>query len=97
VVAGERGVQQSLVRFGRFAQLADERGVQVDRAPGLLGQRGQLQPQARVRVDPQHDLVGSALVGRERKAMRLLRSARHEKSPLEAQGRQGSASPVRQG
>jgi hypothetical protein len=58
MVAGDRGVQQALVRLRRFAQLADEGRVQVDRAPGLFGQRGQLQPQAGVRVDPQHDLVG---------------------------------------
>jgi hypothetical protein len=41
-VADERGVQEPLVRFRRSAQLAGERGVQVDRAPGLFGQRGQL-------------------------------------------------------
>jgi hypothetical protein len=41
-VADERGVQEPLVRFRRSARLADERGVQVDRAPGLFGQRGQL-------------------------------------------------------
>jgi len=58
MAADQRGVQQALVRFRWFAQLADERGVQVDGAPGVFGQRGQLQPQAWVRVDPQHDLVG---------------------------------------
>src|SRR5690242_15109494 len=67
MVAGQPGVQQPLVRFRGLAQLAGERGVQVDRAPGLPGQRGQLQPQARVRVDPQHDLVGlgSGRLGQE--------------------------------
>jgi len=30
----------------------------VNGAPGLFGQRGQLQPQALGRVDPQHDLIG---------------------------------------
>jgi hypothetical protein len=58
MVAGERGVQQALVRLRRFAQLADEPGVQVNGAPGLFGQRRQLQPQARGRIDPQHDLIG---------------------------------------
>src|SRR5262249_33849996 len=43
MVAGQPGVQQPLVRFRGLAQLAGERGVQVDRAPGLPGQRGQLQ------------------------------------------------------
>jgi hypothetical protein len=38
MVAGERGVQQALVRLRRFAQLADEPGVQVNGAPGLFGQ-----------------------------------------------------------
>jgi hypothetical protein len=58
MVADQRRVQQPLVRLGGLPQLAGERGVQVDGAPRLFGQRGQLQPQARVRVDPQHDLVG---------------------------------------
>ena len=57
VVAGHRGMQQHLVWLRRLAKLAGERGVQVDRAPELAGQRGQLQPQARVRVDSQDDLV----------------------------------------
>jgi hypothetical protein len=51
-------MQQHLVWLRRLAELAGERGVQVDRAPGLSGQGGQLQPQARVRVDSQDDLVG---------------------------------------
>src|SRR5580700_10007107 len=58
VVAGHRGMQQHLVWLRRLAELAGERGAQVDRAPGLSGQSGQLQPQARVRVDSQDDLVG---------------------------------------
>jgi hypothetical protein len=58
VVADHRGMQQGLVWLRRLAELAGERGVQMDRAPGPSGQSGQLQPQARVRVDSQDDLVG---------------------------------------
>jgi hypothetical protein len=61
MVAGERGVQQALVRLRRFTQLADEPGVQVNGAPGLFGQRRQLQPQARGRVDPQHDAASGLI------------------------------------
>jgi hypothetical protein len=57
VVADHRGMKQHRVWLQRLAQLAGERGAQVDRAPGLSAQSGQLQPQARVRVDPQDDLV----------------------------------------
>jgi hypothetical protein len=49
--------QQHLVWLRRLAELAGERGVQVDGAPGLSAQGGQLQPQARVRIDSQDDLV----------------------------------------
>ncbi|HEX4291373.1 MAG TPA: hypothetical protein VH021_20785, partial [Trebonia sp.] len=35
----------------------------MDGTPGLFGQGGQLQPQARVRVNTQHDLVGIRLGG----------------------------------
>jgi hypothetical protein len=53
MVVGHRGMQQHLVWLRRLAELAGERNVQVDRAPGLSGQSGQLMPQARVRVDSQ--------------------------------------------
>ena len=52
-------LQEPLVWPGRFAELADERRVQMDRAPRLTGQRGQFQPHARIRVDPKDDLVGA--------------------------------------
>ena len=42
---------------GGSPSLAGEGCVQVDRAPGLSAQSGRLQPQARVRVDSQDDLV----------------------------------------
>jgi hypothetical protein len=91
MVADDRGVQQALVRLRRFAQLADEGRVQVDRAPELSGQRGQLQPQAGVRVDPQNDLLGSALVGWGRKASRGVRR-RNSRTSVTLRG---SALPAR--
>jgi hypothetical protein len=57
MVGGERGLQEPLVWPGRFAELAGERRVQMDRAPRLTGQRGQFQPHAVIRVDPKGDLV----------------------------------------
>ena len=57
MVAGERGLQEPLVWPGRFAELASERRVHMDRAPRLAGQRGQFQPHAGIRVDPKDDLV----------------------------------------
>src|SRR5579875_3601119 len=65
MIAGQASVQQPLVRFERLAQFGGERGVEVDRAPravAVLG--GDLQPQARVGVDAQHDLVRLHLLGR---------------------------------
>jgi hypothetical protein len=57
MVAGERGPQEPLVWPGRFAELAGERCVQMDRVPRLAGQRGQFQPHAGIWVDPKDDLI----------------------------------------
>jgi hypothetical protein len=81
MVACQRGVQQPLVRFRGLAKLAGERGVQMDRAPGLPGQRGQLQPQARVRSIRSTTWLGSALVGWGRKASRGVRRRSRLVSP----------------
>ena len=43
-------MEQPLVRLQRFAELAGERRVQMNRARRLLGQREQLQPH-----DPRRD------------------------------------------
>ena len=94
-VAGQRGVRQPLVRFGRLAQLTGERGVQVDRAPGPFSQRGQLQPQGRVRVDAQDDLVGasSGRQGQEGQPGRAAQQQPHLGDPV----RQGLAGPQEDG